>query len=128
MLCGCEATYDLRGFACEGLGHCWSKSGRRLGHVSVEDVSKAYEVLLAHGFKDMQIQQAMQVLSPVSQFSSVTQHDAGIDKYPSPLWYIPMDGLAMASLMHCLCKLTQLNSNKGHASGSMIHAPHSKQY
>ena len=56
----------------KGLDIAGAKSGRRLGHVSVEDVSKAYEVLLAHGFKDMQIQQAMQVLSP-SPFQAMMQ-------------------------------------------------------
>jgi len=47
----------------QGLDIAGPNSGRRGAAVSVDDVAKAYEALLAHGFKDTQIQEAMQVLS-----------------------------------------------------------------
>lgn len=37
------------------------RSGPRAAPVSVDDVAKAYEALLAHGFQNKQIQEAMQV-------------------------------------------------------------------
>ena len=52
-------------FLCQGLGTAGAKSGHYKAQASADDVAKAYEVLLAHGFKDVQIQQAMQVLSQI---------------------------------------------------------------
>lgn len=59
MQCTCEAPLNL---LVKGLDIAGAKSGRKQAQASADDVTKAYEVLLGHGFKDMQIQQAMQVL------------------------------------------------------------------
>ena len=53
----------------KGLDIAGAKPGRKQAQASADDVAKAYEALLAHGFKDMQIQQAMQV--PVVTLSMI---------------------------------------------------------
>ena len=45
----------------QGLDIAGAKPGSKQPQASADDVAKAYEALLAHGFKDAQIQQAMQV-------------------------------------------------------------------
>ena len=50
------------GLPVKGLDIAGGNSGRKQAQASADDVAKAYEVLLGHGFKDMQIQQAMQVI------------------------------------------------------------------
>lgn len=53
----------------KGLDIAGGKLGRKQAQASADDVAKAYEALLAHGFKDVQIQQAMQVVFSYAQLT-----------------------------------------------------------
>ncbi len=63
----------------KGLDIAGAKSGRRQAQASADDVAKAYEALLTHGFKDTQIQQAMQVVFSYAQLTQCTfQYDTAV--------------------------------------------------
>lgn len=51
-------------FYVKGLDIAGAKAGRGAVSASVDDLAKAYEALLGLGFKNQQIQEAMQVSGP----------------------------------------------------------------